>query len=124
MFGTLPKFRHVYTRRGIQLSLSPSYSDGNEKMIKVDNGSHCSTMVLLKVVPGYLDGVLVALGLLIVEGAPFNVISGIPTMRLLRGKLDYGEYVASFKNGEKNVMLTLGLDLFNHCILKGGTDSE
>lgn len=72
----------------------------------------------------HLENGSVALEFLVVKGASFNVIICGPKMRSLQGKLDYGEYFARLKIGEKNIKLPMESDVCKYRFVKSVTDIE
>lgn len=95
------------------------------RRITVATGVKLQVVAILQDVPAWFDTMKVKLNFLVVEGLPYDVIIGDPTMEELKAVLDLANRVATFDIDGDAVQLPLHPDYINCPVNeKEGTDSE
>ena len=79
---------------------------------------------ILKDVPNTLWDATVHLDFLVVDGIPFDVIIGPPSLEDLQACLDLGKQLVKVTAGDKTVKINLDLDVATEDVARSGTDSE
>ena len=116
--GAVPNVISVELVKALSLT-----HDFKPKGITVANGVNCPTLGSVKNVPISFDGETLHMDFLAVEGSPFDIVIGIPTMALLRTKLDFERQVVRMTINKRTLEVPLELGIGKQPMIASGTDS-
>ena len=94
------------------------------KRITVSDGSNSLCLGTLKDVPTSFADATVHLDYLVVDGTPFDVIFGLPSLEDLQTCLDLGRQLVKVTVGDKTVKINLELNVVTEDVARSGTDNE
>ena len=117
--GAIPNFMNASVASKLSLSPKPTSTK-----ITVANGQKTTCLGSIEGVPVSLKGTVTSLNFLVVEGSPFDILIGYPTLEELQACIDLGHQSVKMVIGNKTSEMSLEFDQVSPIVAGSETDSE